>query len=802
MLTSLGNSGYLTQEIFTQFQTDAQSQFDSLMLKTNDASLAYQMMGPELAKLAWYASQYGYQLDSNTEEMIRQASAHGVKMDAMIPPEEKMVALMESLVTVLGGDIPYATDTMQRKAKASIEGVQHETEAWVQGLKDAKDELQNELPGAVSELDEKYKKHMTGNSVVPETYKWKHSLEEVDGILGRDLLESADNLDKKYRHVSGNIYEHLQKTSKAGFMARLSFSDMVSELDRLKNSYDKLALKKHRNTKQEGMMEDYSRQIKELSEAIEETAPTLENFGKKFKEFQDQLSGNIGVNRGMIAIASSLREQGRSLKEIDDIIGGALTEGSKGMAAWVETLGTTRSQVEEVKKLEEEYLKLKSEIESKPEAEQGEKELDDLDKMEHKLEDLRKYSQQLMTDDLDALKQSQELMVAYFHSLQAEGKSVSEAMEIMGDGFEALAAKTGGGAGLPLAESFSGLYDLQRKMAGNETLVKGIEGLGDALRGMGDSMLYMSDETFAGFESSAVTAFEKLKLAGFEQEQSLQLIAPMLHDLKSYAEEYGFSLTGGTKQLLSQARDAGALREKQKSDTEKLIEVNENLVYVMDRFADSLEKVGTLSPFAALADEADELEKKTARMKHYQNRSRGLGGDILVKQEELKDLEAMAIYAQTAAPDKVEDYLRQAETKHGEIDALISQQERFLNLYERTKKEVETLREEYNRSLPGGTDYISAALGYHGVLGRDRWFQLHKGERVDVWSPDETRRLQATPSNRMNLSDGAPSKRGGDIVFEHITIQSEDGEEVVRDFMTAIKGNKYGVTNLIKKVAQ
>ena len=88
---------------------------------------------------------------------------------------------------------------------------------------------------------------------------------------------------------------------------------------------------------------------------------------------------------------------------------------------------------------------------------------------------------------------------------------------------------------------------------------------------------------------------------------------------------------------------------------------------------------------------------------------------------------------------------------------------------------------------------MSAASGYHGILDKDTWFRLHKGEQVDVWTNEETQRIKSTPIRRMNLSDTRPSNNRGDIVFEHITVQSENGEEAVRDFMTAIKGNKYGV---------
>ena len=120
MLESLGNTGYLTQDIFSQFQIDAQSQFDALISKTSDATQAYQLMGPELGKLAWYAAQYGYELDESTKKMIEQAQEHGVNMDAMIPPQEKMVSLLEELVKVLGGQIPYAMEKFSESAELNF----------------------------------------------------------------------------------------------------------------------------------------------------------------------------------------------------------------------------------------------------------------------------------------------------------------------------------------------------------------------------------------------------------------------------------------------------------------------------------------------------------------------------------------------------------------------------------------------------------------------------------------------------------------------------------------------------------
>jgi DNA repair exonuclease SbcCD ATPase subunit len=799
MLEALGNTGYLTSEIFNRFQTDAQAQFEELKGKTDDVTQAYQLMGPELGKLAWYASQYGYELDENTKKMIAEAEQHGVNMTAMIPPQEKMVSLMEELVNVLGGKIPYAVENMSDSTAAAFKEVKEETDEWKDELDAVRGKIETDLTGAVDDLDKKYSEAMTGHSIVTETQKWKYSLEDVKRILGRELLETADSLDDKYKHVTGNIYEYLQETSKEGYMVRMSFDQMVNQLNRLKNAYDQLAIKKRTSDKEKNLMADYKRQIQELSEAIEETAPTLENFGKKFKEFQDQLGGDIAVNRGMIEMARGLREQGQSLKEIDDIIDKSLTGGSKGLGAWVNALGPAKKEIDELKKLQEDIDELREQEELK------EDELAKLQEMETDILKRRTDAQQLFLKDQEELLNTQDMVVAYFHSLRAEGKGVSEIMEVMGSSFENLANKSmaelTGEAGFEMTEAFSNLYNLQRKMVDNQDLIKGVEGLTDALHGMGDSMLYMSDETFGSFEKSAVTAFEKLKTAGFDQRQSLQLMVPLLKDLGDYSQEYGFSLSKSTRTMLKEAKEEGLIRKKQKTDTEKLIEVNEHLVMVMERMASTFENLGKVSPFAALADEADELQKKTAQMKSFERKQRGIGREIELKETQYEQLKKELELVGEQSPTRTADLQQQMLAKEDEIAQLLRKQENFEKLYMRIKMEVEKLREEYNKNMPGEGDYISAALGYHDILKSDKWFRLHKGEQVDVWTPEETQRIQATPIRRMSLSDTRPSTRGGDIVFEHITIQSENGEEAVKGFMTAIKGNKYGVQNLIRKVA-
>lgn len=692
LMQSLGDAAFLTSGDFSLFQGQLIDQFDQIIASGGDSEMALRLLAPSLNDLVKYSESYGFTIDDNTQALIDQAGAQGLLADQQKTDAQVTNDLLLVIAETLGATIPDSLKSLVGDVNTSVGSIQGQTQVWKDGLGDVKDKIENELPTAIKNLDDKYAKAMTGNTIVKETHKWKGSLQEVEEILGKDLPATADSLDKKYKHVTGNIYDYLERTSKEGFISRMSFDQMVDEVVRVRDAYETLAKKKKRTGKEGNMLDDYRRQIQELSEAIRETAPTIENFQKMFREFQEELTGDIGVNSSMIQLAQELRAQGESFDEIDRLIESSLKSGSTGMAAWIEAIGPASSQIDEIRKLQKEYDDL---------AEKEKKSANELEKMadlSEQLNDLKAEANANLLDDQEALLNSQELLTAYFYSLQAEGKSVIEIMNIMGSSFSAMAGKSftdefGG----PLGSTFENLFNLQQKMSENSGLIKGIEGLGSALHGMGDSMLYMTGETFGGFETAAVNAYRKLKDAGFDQVQALQLMAPILRDIESYGNEYGYALSSSISSLLDDAQANQLIKEAQLTETERLIDSNTHLADVMTSLAHVISG----------------------------NEMRSMGAGI-----------------------------------------------------------------------------ISAAGGYHGILGKDTFFRLHAGELVNVWTPEETRRIQSTPIHRMNLSDGHAARGDGDIVFEHITVQGENGEETVREFMTAIKGNKYGVQNLIRKVAQ
>lgn len=683
MMQALGDSAFMTAGDFDMFSQQVQNQMAAVEAETGNSELALRMVAPALEDLIKYSESYGYAIDDSTQKLIDQAREQGVLTEQTKSEAEITNELLLLIAETLGATIPESLQKVTDQAERSMESVKKETGEWNEELNKVEGKLKDEFPEAILQLDKRYTEAMTGNTIVKETRKWQQSLQDVQDILGRQLLENADELDKKYKHVQGNIYDYLKKTSAQGFKASLSFNGMVNKLVELQDAHDKLAKKKWRSKRDEALMDDYKRQIGELKDAVEETAPTLENFGKHFDDLQDQLNGPIGVNAGMIQMARNLREQGKTLEDIDKIIGKSLETGSKGLGDWVNALGPAVEQIREIKDLRKDYERLLAK-----DSLSGE-ETESLAELAGQLEELTGKARMDMVGDTQAILNSQEMMAAYFYSLQAEGKNVFEVMELLGDGFQSLAEKSlEDGFVTPLSGTFSQLYQLERKMTENSPLIRGIQGLSGALHGIGDSMIYMSRESFGTFEQASVQAFQKLRSAGFQQQQALQVMAPILRDLGAYASEYGYALSDPVTLMLEQAEKAHLIREQQKSDTERLIDANMRLADTMDRVAGVFTQMQGIDPFGAMQSEA-------------------------------------------------------------------------------------------------------------------AWLVDENGTPVSLsgsWSNDDIRRFQSIPVRRRNLSDSGTAGNG-DIVFEHVTIHGENGEECVREFMAAIKGNRYGVQNLIRKVA-
>jgi hypothetical protein len=98
----------LTVEQLGAFGQQAQSAFAQATAGGANTEQALTAIAPLLAQLQSASQQYGVTLDANTQNLLDQAKAAGIAFPT--DPIDRMVAAIDRLVKVLGGDIPAAAD--------------------------------------------------------------------------------------------------------------------------------------------------------------------------------------------------------------------------------------------------------------------------------------------------------------------------------------------------------------------------------------------------------------------------------------------------------------------------------------------------------------------------------------------------------------------------------------------------------------------------------------------------------------------------------------------------------------------
>jgi len=116
IMEALGNTGFMTQEIFTSFTDTAQDQFKKLQIEFGNNDDALRAMGPTLQNIYDYAKTYGIQIDDNTASLIDQANELGIVKDV----QKENIEEQEKLFDNLGDRIASIMDDVGTKISSSI----------------------------------------------------------------------------------------------------------------------------------------------------------------------------------------------------------------------------------------------------------------------------------------------------------------------------------------------------------------------------------------------------------------------------------------------------------------------------------------------------------------------------------------------------------------------------------------------------------------------------------------------------------------------------------------------------------
>ncbi len=117
LMVGLGNSGAVTQQLFTDFGTEAQSQFDKMAAAGLTHDQIMMAMQPTLQTLFEMQERYGYAVDETTQKMLDDAKAAGIVGDKhksaserMVDGIDKVINRLELMLKHFGVDLPAAID--------------------------------------------------------------------------------------------------------------------------------------------------------------------------------------------------------------------------------------------------------------------------------------------------------------------------------------------------------------------------------------------------------------------------------------------------------------------------------------------------------------------------------------------------------------------------------------------------------------------------------------------------------------------------------------------------------------------
>jgi hypothetical protein len=180
------------------------------------------------------------------------------------------------------------------------------------------------------------------------------------------------------------------------------------------------------------------------------------------------------------------------------------------------------------------------------------------------LQNMQKEAAIASADELERLGV---IAVGAFNAAIAGGMGYVQAVEAMGPALDQLINIQ---KNLGIETSNTALAELtsfRDRVNGNKTLVMAAEALGETMRALA-SIGGLNNETLAAMEVQGVQTFDRLKAAGFSENQALMMMKGFLENVQEGHEQLGTPIDENTQKLIDQAKEAGILKDKTKSGTD------------------------------------------------------------------------------------------------------------------------------------------------------------------------------------------------------------------------------------------
>lgn len=183
------------------------------------------------------------------------------------------------------------------------------------------------------------------------------------------------------------------------------------------------------------------------------------------------------------------------------------------------------------------------------------------------------------SENLGYLGRDFQMLISAIHGTGQEMEALTNFLENEAtDGLAGYIAMMDAGFTDTVIPHWEDAWDWQNKLADNDAIVQGIQGMIDATQAWGNLNKNVYQDDLALFMAQTSDAYDALIGQGFSAGESIELLVPQLQTLNQMASDYNLILDAGTQALIDQAIEAGYNMDVQESSQSIMKKGFEDLV--------------------------------------------------------------------------------------------------------------------------------------------------------------------------------------------------------------------------------
>ena len=525
----------------------------------SNADIAYAMK-PLLERMIFLSQEYGYTIDDNTQAIINEGVAAGHLSTDIRTDGQKSLDIQGKILDVLGRlekgffGISDAVGEFGRAGEKAFFHMDSAATGWKKTMQDVIDTTED-ATDAIADMGGMHDDVMFGHSIVPDIETWIDKLGDVTSSLDGDVVAAIAKMGSVHAVISSGMYSDNEELQ----------SQLSAMVDDIRDLYSQAGADLFSQNYAAGSYSRYGinneEQVSGMSMQFEELQDLWYNFGGDLVQDIDGFGAYVNDLKNL-TVADELQD------DFDWFI--------SEMDKWQDRLEAG------------DIWDVDSQSWIVPEAPAS----FDVD-----TESLSSAFSSLMSKAKSFGLEGTAAMIDLMNTSKLLGVNVKEIeayqkaqMKSAADGWRKVLSEFDGAA-LP---SLSRIIDMEDRYAALPEGLRGeIEGAAQALTGLSNARKLTTNE-FDQFELVGLDMIQKLSDQGVEGNAAIPMMSDFLERMNMLSQEYGYDLDPAIQALIDTGLANGTLSDDIRTDTQKSVTLQEEMV---DHLKDIAAKLGAAGFF-------------------------------------------------------------------------------------------------------------------------------------------------------------------------------------------------------------